>query len=183
MEGLATYLKNAELMWWMNNENGDGVKAVTEFLGVMIMTTFDMLKEHNLFVASTEETKIKNLQIMSLMLLEFLLDYGQDLDQEWGCEIVRYFDEAGIDLEKSLRKQVSVSKKQIEDYRSQWKEKKEASDLANDGDNGDGYTTFEKKKDWKPADDINDYERKMFYRWDWEKEVSLFELGLNDSVI
>lgn len=174
IEGMAAYIKSGDLVDFIGNEDGESVKAVTDFLGLMIMTVYDMLKEHDLLVASTPTTKIKNLETIALLLLEFLFEWCQDLDQEWGCEVVRYFDEAGVDLEKSLRKQIDVSAEQIKELRDRYKEKKDASPYAEDEeDHGNGYVAFAKKKDWKPDDDEDEDGRKMFYRWDWKTEVSL----------
>jgi hypothetical protein len=115
---------------------------------------------------------VKNIEITSLLILEFLSAWAGDLDCTWGCEVVRLCDEAGIKLDEHVRKQVSVSKKEIKDFRAEYTEKREASKYAEDEEcDGDGYTAFALKGDWTPEDDVvvdedEDTER-LWYRWDW----------------
>lgn len=153
-----------------DNEDGDSVKAIAQMFGLMLLTSYSALAEHSLFKPDSE---VKNIGIMSLLLLEFIQGPGCDLDCGWGCEVVRLCDEAGIDLDKEIRKQVDFTKENLTDMRDQYKEKKEASDfdLALEYDQ-DGYKAYAEKKDWTPEDDIGDYEEKMWYRWDWKLEVS-----------
>jgi len=149
-------------------------------IGLMALTCHDILAEHSLFKPDSE---IKNIGIISLELLEFLDCWASDLECTWGCEIVRLCDDAGIDLEKELRKQVSVDKEAITNFREVYMEKKQASDFGRDEEPyGNGYAAFSKKEDWTPEDDIGGEEGarnipytdgKMWYRWDWALEVSL----------
>jgi hypothetical protein len=137
-------------------------------IGVMVLTCFDVLYEHSLFKPDSE---IKNLAIISLLLLEFIEGDAIDLDcKGWGVEIVRLCDEAGIDLMKELRKQVRVKEKTIDDYRAIHTEKKH-SEFGDEKTDGNGYIVFSKKKGWKREDDIL-YDR-MWYRWDWALEVRI----------
>jgi len=98
-------------------------------LGLMVLTSYDILSEHNLL---TPDSEVKNIAIISLLILEFLCDWATDLDCTWGCELVRLCDEAGIKLDEHVRKQVSISKKQIAEYRAEYKKKKEASEYGQD---------------------------------------------------
>ncbi len=149
-------------------------------LGVMVLTSYEVLSEHDLFKSDSD---IKNIGIMSLILLEFLKDEACDLDTMWGCEVVRLCDEAGIELEKDVRKQVNVSKEHLKELREFYKEKKEASEFGRDDEcDGNGYMAFAKMKSWKPQNDIGGEagekvipytDGKMWYRWDWSLEVSL----------
>ena len=153
------------------NEDGDSVKAIAEMFGVMALTSFAVLSEHSLFNADSE---VKNIGIISLLLLEFIEGPGCDLDCDWGCEIVRLCDDAGIQLDKEIRKQINFSKSSLEDMRESYKEKRERSDfdLALEFDQ-DGYKAFAQKDDWVPEDDMGEGER-LWYRWDWELEVGIF---------
>jgi len=126
-------------------------------MGLMVLTAFSALSEHSLFKPDSE---VKNIGIMSLLMLEFAQGDGQDLDIGWGCEIVRMCDEAGIALDKEVRKQVAVSKEDLKELRDAYKEKE------------DGYKTAAETKGWKPENDVEGDE-KMWYRWDWKLEVSL----------
>ncbi len=192
VEAIACFLKTAELMEWLSesplllrsrsqadtlkdNEDGDSVKAIAQMLGLMVLTSYAALAEHSLFKPDSE---VKNIGIMSLLMLEFVEGPGCDLDCGWGCEVVRMCDEAGIDLDKEIRKQVDFTKKNLKDMRDQYKEKKEASDfdLALEYDQ-DGYKAFAEQKDWTPNDDMGEYE-KMWYRWDWELEVSFLVVSV-----
>ena len=84
-------------------DDADGIREVVNMIGVMVLTCYDILAEHDLFKPDSE---IKNLEIISLILIQFLLGPGQDLDCNWGCEVVRFCDEAGIKLEEHVKKQV-----------------------------------------------------------------------------
>jgi hypothetical protein len=152
------------------NEDSDSVKAIAQMLGLMLLTSYAALAEHSLFKPDSE---VKNIGIVSLLLLEFIQGPGCDLDCGWGCEAVRMCDEAGIMLDKEIRKQVDFSKKHLKELRAAYKEKKEASDfdLALEFDQ-DGYKAYAQKKDWTPEDDVEDDE-KLWYRWDWKLEVIL----------
>jgi hypothetical protein len=157
----------------VENEDGPGTKAVVNMLGLMILTSYDILSEHNLL---KPESEVKNIEITSLLILEFLSAWAVDLDCTWGCEVVRLCDEAGIKLDEHVRKQVSVSKKEIKDFRAEYTEKREASKYAEDEEcDGDGYTAFALKEDWTPEDDVvvDKYEdaERLWYRWDWRLEV------------
>jgi hypothetical protein len=142
-------------------------------LGLMTLTSYEILSEHNLLKSDSE---VKNIEITSLLILEFLSAWAGDLDCTWGCEVVRLCDEAGIKLDEHVRKQVSVSKKEIKDFRAEYTEKREASEYAEDEEcDGDGYTAFALKEDWTPKNDTivdkyGDAER-LWYRWDWKLEV------------
>jgi hypothetical protein len=150
-------------------------------LGVMILTTYDMLCEHDLFKPDSE---IKNIGIISLLLLEFLQVEACDFDCEWGREVVRLCDNAGIDLEKQVRKQVSVNEKDIAEYRQAIKDniggRKSRAD--ENGHGNDRYKEYSNMKNWTPKDDLDkDGESpgsfwppgRLWYRWDWALEVSL----------
>ncbi|PMD32750.1 hypothetical protein L207DRAFT_536046 [Hyaloscypha variabilis F] len=144
-----------------DNEDGDSVKEIAAMVGLMVLTAYSALSEHSLF---TPDSEVKNIGIMSLMMLEFAQVDGCDLDIGWGCEIVRMCDETGIDLDKVVRKQVSVSKKDLKGLRSAYKEKK------------DGYKKAAEIKGWKPENDIGGkYNEKQWFRWDWKLEYKEFK--------
>lgn len=164
------------------NEDGDGVKEIINMIGVMVLTTYDMLSEHDLL---KPESEIKNVGIVSLLMLEFLGEVS-DLDCEWGCEVVRLCGQAGIDLEKGVRKQVSVSKDRIIELRKEHEEKAKSYLFGDDDEKDeDAYKTFAEKKDWKPQDDWDEDKNfygpvRCWYRWDWALEVS-FELRIKSE--
>lgn len=145
-------------------------------LGLMVLTCYDVLAEHSLFQADSE---IKNIGIITLMLLEFLEVHCSDLEANWGCELVRKCDEAGIELDKILRKQVNIDKESLDEFRAQYNAKKTECPLeiaAAYG--GNGYKAFAMKEDWTPADDIFKDPKysgfqpdKYWLRWDWQIEV------------
>lgn len=165
VEGLAVWFKGTDLNAWIQNDDGEGTKRIVEMIGLMTLTTFDMLEEHDFFKIDSE---IKTIGIVCLLLLEFLSDWAEDLDVGWGCEIVRMCDDAGIDLRKQIRKQVSVDKKRLKEETGLYKEKLKSSE----------FQKFANKEGWKPEDDIDtdgqsymQEGNKMWYRWDWTLEV------------
>ncbi len=68
-----------QLIFDADNEDGDSLKAIASMIGLMILTSYSALAEHPLFKPDSE---IKNLGIISLMLLEFAKGPGCDLDIE-----------------------------------------------------------------------------------------------------
>jgi hypothetical protein len=174
VEGIACFLKGADtLFFWLSepllslkedqtdmmadNEDGEGVKNIAAMFGLMVLTAYSALSEHSLFKLDSE---IKNIGIMSLLMLEFARGDGQDLDIGWGCEIVRLCDEAGIDLDKQVRKQVSLSTNDLKEMRAAYKKKK------------NGYKAAAETKGWKPENDIGgEWDDKQWFRWDWKLEV------------
>ena len=96
-----------------------------------------------------------------------------DLDCDWAPEVVRLCDEACIKLDDVVRKQVKVTKKDIEKWRDKYKKKQTKSKYSGKEDGGNGYRHFAEKKDWKLEDDL-EYDCKMWYHWDWKLEVSCF---------
>ncbi|TVY84361.1 hypothetical protein LSUE1_G000887 [Lachnellula suecica] len=112
-----------------DNEDGDCVVEIVEMLDLMVLTTFSALSEHDLFKSDSE---ILNIGIISLLLLEFIHGPGVDLDCGWGPEVVRLCDEAGIDLDKEVRKQVYLTRKDLKLMRDEYKETEEVdnSDIA-----------------------------------------------------
>jgi hypothetical protein len=139
------------------------VKTIAAMIGLMVLTSYSALAEHSLFKPDSE---IKNLGIISLMLLDFAQGPGCDLDIEWGCEVVRMCDEAGINLDKEVRKQVAVSKKDLKKLRAKYKKKQH------------GYKEAAEKKGWKPEDDVGgEWDEKLWLRWDWKLEVSCLRVA------
>jgi hypothetical protein len=151
------------------NEDGEGIKAIIDMLGVMILSTFEMLAEHNLFKPDSE---IRNIPIICLMLLDFVENEASDCERLWGCEIVRACDEAGIELERHVRKQVAASQVLLQGLREAYIEKKTSCEYALEVDAGNGYKTFARMADWTPDDMGDDDGERMWYRWDWRLEVS-----------
>ena len=147
-------------------------------MGVMVLTCYDVLAEHSLF---GPESEVKDIGVITLILLEFLEGDAGDIPAAWGCELVRLCDEAGIELDKLVRKQISVTKESLEELRDYYKEKKTACDLEiADQYDRDGYKAFAMKSNWKPADDmmkgekIGDFKsepEKMWFRWEWAVDV------------
>jgi hypothetical protein len=153
------------------NDDSDTIKAIVNMFGTMVFTSFEMLAEHGLF---TPDSSIKNIAIISLLWLEFINQFGGDLDITWACEVVRLCDEAGIDLTESLRSQVKLDKAKIETWRQEYGKKKECQEA----NGGDGYKYWAEKKDWKPQDDwrvevysYGTWDIRKWYRWDWKAEV------------
>ncbi|ESZ90743.1 hypothetical protein SBOR_8877 [Sclerotinia borealis F-4128] len=169
IEALAIFFKAGDLMEWMMQDDSDGLKEIINMMGTMVLTSLKMLSEHNLFIP---DSQIKNIPIICLLILEFLNGHASDLDLSWQSEIVRHCDEADIKLVKTVRKQVSISKKSLEDWRSNYKEKMEDCE---DAENEDGYKIWAKQKNWKPENDYHDTNERKWYRWDWKLEYKDFK--------
>lgn len=153
-------------------DDADGIREVCEMVATMLLTSLEVLSEHNLF---TTDSEIKNIPIVCLIFLEFFDNTAGDLSLACQCEILRLCDEVGIDLAKHVRKQLHIPETKFNEWRDQYKSKKEDFPDANDGN---GYKFWAEKDDWKPADEMklnprwNQMERQWF-RWDWKLEVQL----------
>jgi hypothetical protein len=143
------------------NDDSDGMREVINMFGTMLLTSFDMLSEHGLLAANSP---IPNIGILSLLMIEFIEGTASDLDIDWGHEVVRALDKAGVELKP--RKEVHVSQEKIEVLREQYKEKE--SEEIEDGKNI--YKVHSSIRSWEPDDDFEDGER-IWARWDWKKEV------------
>ncbi|TGO22116.1 hypothetical protein BPAE_0182g00010 [Botrytis paeoniae] len=118
IEALTIFFKAGDTEMWMNVNDADGLREICEMMATMMLTSFEMLSEHNLFTADSE---IKNIPIICLIFLEFFDNTATDLDLNCQCEILRLCDEAGTDLTKHVRKQVQISEKKFNDWRDQYK--------------------------------------------------------------
>ncbi|KAF7910073.1 uncharacterized protein EAE98_012216 [Botrytis deweyae] len=182
VEALAVFFKAGDPAEWLMQDNPDGLREEVGMIGIMVLTSFEMLSEHKLFSADSE---IKNIPIICLIILEFLDSYTTDLfdGSSWQCEVVRLCDQAGIDLSKSIRKQVDIDEEKLTAWREEYKEKKENFEGAEDGD---GYKFWAEKSDWRPEDDMKEKEpdsrwifpTKNWYRWDWKTEYQFAKANL-----
>lgn len=161
----------------VDNEDGHGVTEHADMIGLMVLTCIDVLKEHDLFRSDRD---IKNIEIICLILLEFAVHSCNDLYTKWGCEIVHLCDDAGMDLEKHIRKQVNISKLDLANIRDEIEEKREKAPIDGELDDGDGYDIYRNMKDWRPEDDVGE-DGRMWYRWDWKLDVSTLH-GLDDRM-
>ena len=166
------------------NDDGEGTKEIVEMIGNMVLTSFAILAEHDLLKSNSQ---IKNISTVSLIFIQFLDGQAIDLDCKWACEVVRLCDEAGINLEASVHKQLTVTKERLRDLRETYMAKKQSSEFDMDSEEGvgNGYAAFARKENWTPDDDIEEEEdntynvgpsfdpmrMKMWYRWDWALEV------------
>ncbi|CZT49050.1 uncharacterized protein RSE6_09832 [Rhynchosporium secalis] len=157
IEGLAVFFFGAEMemVYWLGNEDGDRVTEIAQIVGTMILTTFDVPKEHDLFKPDSE---VVNIGIVSLLMLHLFKQKAMDFDCDWAPEVVRLCDEAGIKLDDIVRKQTE-------------------SEHAGKNDEGDGYKHFNERKDWTPEDDLDESKCKMWYRWDWKLEYAALVKG------
>ncbi|XMA16277.1 hypothetical protein WAI453_009068 [Rhynchosporium graminicola] len=176
IEGLAVFFFGAEMemVYWLGNEDGDRVTEIAQIVGTMILTTFDVPKEHDLFKPDSE---VVNIGIVSLLMLHLFKQKAMDFDCDWAPEVVRLCDEAGIKLDDIVRKQVALEKKDIKEWRDEYKKKQTESEHAGKNDEGDGYKHFNERKDWTPEDDLDESKCKMWYRWDWKLEYAAFVKG------
>ncbi|KAF7946086.1 uncharacterized protein EAE97_005124 [Botrytis byssoidea] len=198
IEALAVFFKAGGPAEWMSTQyhsffvnktdnilvqdNSDGLREEVGMIGIMVLTSFEMLSEHKLFSADSE---IKNIPIICPIILEFLDSYTTDLfdGSSWQCEVVRLCDQAGIDLSKSIRKQVDIDEEKLTAWRQEYKEKKENFEGAEDGD---GYKFWAEKSDWRPEDDLKEKDpdsrwmlpTKNWYRWDWKTEYQFAKANL-----
>lgn len=154
----------------VGNEDGEGVKAIVDMIGVMVLTCYDVLAEHDLLKPDSD---VKNIPIISLMLIEFVEGNRSELECNWACEILRLCDEKGIELERHVRKQIKVTTQELKELRDEYLEKREASEHdQEEGGEENGYAAFARKEDWGPGDDFDGEGERMWYRWDWKQEVN-----------
>jgi hypothetical protein len=148
------------------SDDPDAIEQTINMFGTMLLTSFEMLSEHNL-LGPYPASPIPNIGIVSLLLIEFLKVGASDIQVCWAHEVVRALDKAGID--PPTRKQVRVSQKDIDGMREEYRDKEE------DDSFGSGVNVYEhskKVKYWTPEDD-DGVSGRQWARWDWRKEVCL----------
>ncbi|KAF7886140.1 hypothetical protein EAF00_010243 [Botryotinia globosa] len=145
IEGLASFLTFGSLIDWAMCDDSSRIEAIVNEFGTMLLTSLEMLSEHNLLAANSA---VKNIPVILLLLFKFLKEW-EELGYEigWPCEVVRLCDEAGIDLVQAIQYTISAF---------QWKrlitEFYQPDDFANYGQEE------ERKRKW--------------FRWDWKMEYS-----------
>lgn len=143
------------------NDDSECMKEIFNIIGTLILTSFDVLSEHDLL---GPDSPLPNIGIIALLMIEFLYDTPGDIDSDWAHEVVRALDKAGVELKP--QKEVAVSQDKIDELRAQYQEK-ENEEVE------DGKTVYEHHagiKFWSPGDDFEGGER-LWARWDWKKEV------------
>jgi hypothetical protein len=146
-------------------DDGESLAEIFSIFGTLILTSFDVLSEHDLLVPNSP---IPNIGILSLLMVEFLYNSPGDIDSDWAPEVVRALDKAGVEIE--TRKEVRVSKEKIEELRERYRERE--SEEVEDGKNI--YEAHAAIKSWSPEDDMDEYGQRIWARWSWKKEVCYF---------
>ncbi|QSZ34341.1 hypothetical protein DSL72_005932 [Monilinia vaccinii-corymbosi] len=192
VEGLASYLKVENLMNWAMCNDSLRIRDIVDEFGLMILTSLEMLSEHNLLAP---DSRVKNIPIILLLMLNFAKEWeplGYHI--RWPCEVVRLCDEAGIDLAQCIQHtngMITVKEERIQAWRKDYEKKRTSSDFAKlEPFNGNGYMYWARKKNWQPKhdgqkfkefyqpDDPRNYGREEkerdWFRWDWKIEYPAF---------
>ncbi|KAI9649516.1 hypothetical protein NHQ30_002094 [Ciborinia camelliae] len=192
IEGLASFLKVGDLTNWAMCDDSSRIDAIIDEFGLMILTSLDMLSEHNLLAP---DRTIKNIPIILLLMLDFLKRWEElDYETRWPCEVVRLCDEACIDLVQAIQhanKMIEVQEDKIQTWRRDYEKKQTSSDFAKfEPFNGNGYMYWASKKSWTPEQDglylVKEFyqpedprnygreeeETRKWFRWDWKIEAS-----------
>lgn len=78
------------------NENSSGIQEVFNMLGVIFVTSLEMLHASSLI--GTSSPLPDNLGLMALFFLDFIVNTAGDLQLNWAHEIVRNADIYGVVL-------------------------------------------------------------------------------------
>ncbi|KAF7946087.1 uncharacterized protein EAE97_005125 [Botrytis byssoidea] len=195
IEGLASFLTFGSLIDWAMCDDSSRIEAIVNEFGTMLLTSLEMLSEHNLLAANST---VKNIPVILLLLFKFLKEWGElGYEIGWPCEIVRQCDEAGIDLVQAIQhtsEKIKIQEGNLHAWRLQYQRKQNGCTFAQSQPfNGNGYMYWANKQDWQPKqdglhlikefyqpDDLANYgqedeERRKWFRWDWKMEYSEFQ--------
>lgn len=159
VEGMAWFL-NGDLIQWNMSDDSEGNAAIVAMFGTAILTTIDILIEHNL--SSDSSSEVRNVGLVLSQLLRFASDMedlcGRENDHGWKQVLVRLADKHGVEIKgrKDIDEVVQNIREEDED---EDEEQQEAREKAG------------RKKTWKPQDDYDDTGLRLWGRWDWKKEV------------
>lgn len=140
------------------------IGEIVEEFGLMILTSLEMLSEHNLLAP---DSPVKNIPVILLILLAFVLEWeGLGYDIGWPCEVVRVCDEAGIDLAQPIQyanNMIQVKDENIQAWRSEYMKKQTSSGFAKHAPfNGNGYMYWASKEHWMPKHDGPNLYEKLY---------------------
>ncbi|KAF7899407.1 hypothetical protein BELL_0097g00110 [Botrytis elliptica] len=194
IEGLASFLTFGELINWAMCDDSSRIEAIVNEFGTMLLTSLEMLSEHNLFAANST---VKNIPVILLLIFRFLKEW-EELGYEigWPCEVIRLCDEAGIDLLQVIQhtsEKIKIQEGKLHAWRLEYQRKQTGCTFAESQPfNGNGYMYWASKQDWQPKQDglhlfkefyqpddpANGREedgKRNWFRWDWKLEYSEFK--------
>jgi hypothetical protein len=109
------------------NDDWEAVGEVVDMLGVMYITTFEMLHESGL--TSPTSPLPDNIGVMTLHFLNFVMDTCSDFGFDWAHEIVRAADKYGVVL-SPVNQIKSVDQDALDYLRDECEETKMKTGLA-----------------------------------------------------
>ncbi|THV48483.1 hypothetical protein BGAL_0245g00060 [Botrytis galanthina] len=195
IEGLASFLTFGDLINWAMCDDSSRLEAIVNEFGTMLLTSLEILSEHNLFAPNST---VKNIPVILLLIFKFLKAW-EELGYEigWPCEVVRLCDEAGIDLVQAIQytsEKINIQEGKVHTWRKEYQKKQTDCLFAQSQPfNGNGYAYWASKQDWQPKqdglhlvkesyqpDDLANYGqeedgRRKWFRWDWKMEYSEFK--------
>lgn len=98
------------------NDDSASIKEVFDMFVPMLITSFEMLGEHDLIKPTSA---IPNVGIITLLILAFLRNTARDFDIDTCHEILRAADKAGVVLEP--RKELSLTQEDLDSLRTEYK--------------------------------------------------------------
>ncbi|TGO46553.1 hypothetical protein BCON_0318g00030 [Botryotinia convoluta] len=195
IEGLASFLTFRKLINWAMCDDSSRIEAIVNEFDTMLLTSLEMLSEHNLFAVNST---VKNIPVILLLIFEFLKE-REDLGYEigWPCEVVRLCDEAGIDLvqaRQNTNEKIKIQEGKLHTWRKEYQKKQTGCAFAlSQPFNGNRYMYWASKQYWQPKqdglhlvkefyqpNDLTNYGqeeegRRKWFRWDWKMEYSEFK--------
>lgn len=123
------------------NENSSHIEEIFEYFIPFLITSLEVLAEHNLF--SEPNPKIQNPAIICVLLIEFLKHEASDFSVDGVHEIVRAADKLGLALDVKPEYKLSTTNEEIEELREEYKESEEQAVSWKTGVSSSCHVSFE----------------------------------------
>ena len=94
------------------NDNSDGIGEIFSMFKTMMITSLEMLSEHDLI---TSPTPIPNASVLTLLMIHFLTNVATDFSIRGVGAIVKAADKVNLKIE--CRKEVKVTEDNLEKLR------------------------------------------------------------------
>lgn len=141
-------------------------------IGTALLTTLEVLIEHNLFTPPSSTNPIRNI---GFVLAQFLKSDTAKLDSElcrgnetgWLIEVVKMADEHKVEIKGVFG--IEERLRRIRDAAATQKPKQNRKPAA------------EKKRAWTLGQDFNSQGKRLWRKWDWKREVCIITVSSLES--
>lgn len=164
IEGMAWFF-NGDLFHFHTTDDPEANAHCLSLVGTALLTTLEVLIEHNLFIPASITNPIRNI---GLVLSRFISSDTTVLRSElcdrnetgWLVQVVKMADEHQVEIEGVYG--IEEKLKEIRDAAAAQKPKRNRKPPA------------EKKRAWSLSQDFNSQGKRLWRRWDWKRELAKY---------